>query len=89
MNLENLIEIMEMLGGELRPVSQWPLVTYSYITLEEQAATLDRGEKMLLAKSLHDYIPSVEYLDRFLNEVCLSGHLHSLFFYLDLGSDYE
>ena len=80
MNLENLIEIMNMLGGELRPVSQWPLSVYNYQALEKQAASLSSDQKAMMADET-DLFPELEYLDRFLSEVDTYGKLNSLFFY--------
>lgn len=82
MNLENLIEIMGMLGGELRPVSQWPLSVYNYQALEKQAASLSQSEKEELAwdAGLVKYA-HIEQLDTFLDDVSDGARLHDLFFY--------
>ena len=87
MNLENLIEIMGMLGGELRPVSQWPLSVYNYQELERQAASLSEEKKEELTweaglvKYTHVKYTHIEQLDAFLDDVSWAGHLHELFFY--------
>ena len=81
MNLDNLIEIMEMLGGELRPVSQWPLSVYNYRALEAQAASLDGNGKRFIAGNSGTTNAICQQLDSFLDEVSWAGSLHDLFFY--------
>ena len=81
MKLDNLIEIMEMLGGELRPVSQWPLSVYNYQSLEKQASSLDDNAKRLIAGNSGSTNAVCQTLDHFLDDVSWAGSLHDLFFY--------
>ena len=82
MNLDNLIEIMEMLGGELRPVSQWPLSVYNYRGLEKQAASLSESQKEHLAmNSGLDEYNHINLLDEFLDDITWEGRFDNLFFF--------
>ena len=81
MNLDNLIEIMEMLGGELRPVSQWPLSVYNYQSLENLSASLSDSARVYIAENSGATSKAYQPLDAFLDDISWAGEFHNLFFY--------